>query len=200
MSTMASIDLKWSPDPMVFRDAIMEVDAALSHPEVAMALAGQEVLADIRERFMTETAPDGTPWQDWSEKYEEFALAFPNMGILRQTGALFEAATSEEALIVSGDSLFYDMNALPEYGEWHQTGLPDRTMKGGKPNPLPQRPFAGLSEQARTTIFVVFKEWFDGAIALFSTATGRVGMRHQMRGAGGRFMTRSTPLPVLRRR
>ena len=198
MSTVA-LDIHWTPDPSVFRDAILEVDAALAHPEIALALAAQEVSSDIRERFLSQTAPDGTPWKEWSENYEPIAIAYPNIAILRRTDELFEAATDTNAMIVSGDTLFFDLGSLPEYGEWHQEGR--QRIKGGN---LPARPFLGLSDEGRATIFAVFGEWFQNAIQLFHTSTGRIGMRHAMTGihpTTGKFgfIPRRTPLPTLRR-
>lgn len=195
------VDIHWSPDPIVFGEAILEVDEALDHVEIPLAFAAAEVGADIRHRFDTETGPDGMPWQKWSPNYEPKALAFPNIGILQRTGEMADDATSDRAMIVSGDTLWFDWDALPDYAPWHQEGLPDRRTKAGIPNPLPARPFAGLSEETRAVIFAIFADWFDRAIQIYETRTGRLGRRHVVQGihpltghAG--FVPRSVPMPV----
>jgi hypothetical protein len=152
--------------------------------------------ASVRERFETETDPSGEKWAPWSEQYRPIAEAYPNIGILRQSGELYEAATSTEAIVVTSDTVFYQTPLLPHYGLAHEQGLPDRE------NPLPQRSFLGLSDESRLVIFGVFGEWFDRAIELYPTSTGKIGMRHAIRGAGGLFVTRASVgrgrLPVLR--
>jgi phage gpG-like protein len=183
----------WNPDPVVLGDAIFAVDAALQNRALPLALAREQVQSDVRERFETETDPDGEPWQQWADSYADRAQ--DNAGILRKTDELYEAAISDEAVVISNDTVFYDSSVLPERGAWHQEGRPARKTKGGSPNPLPQRQFLGLSDAAVTVIFATFADWFDRAIMLYPTATGIIGRRHAMRGGGGMFVPRATPMP-----
>lgn len=195
------LTIEWTPDPIVFGDAIMAVDGALNQTRIPLEAAAREIGIDIRERFETETDPSGKPWKPWSPTYEEIALSFPNEGILRRFGFLYEDATSADAMIIAGDSLFFDETQIPEYGVWHQEGRPDRKTKGGKPNPLPARRFLGMTAQTRVFIFATFEEWFNNALELYTTTLGKLGRRHAMHGTHpvtGKqgFIPRSTALPM----
>jgi phage gpG-like protein len=189
------IRYEWEPDPIVFADAILTVDTALRNPAPALLMSKELAQEDIRERFLTETDPQGGKWQEWSERYAPIAEAFPNDGILRQTGELYDAATSDTAFIITQDTVFYQTD-MPERGMWHQEGRWDRKTKGGNPSPLPDRPFLGLTEETAQLIFVTFRDWFDHAIDLFETRTGRIGRRHSIRGPAGTFIPRAAPMPT----
>jgi hypothetical protein len=157
------------------------VAVALEDRVPPLVAASQEVQADIRYRFDTETDPQGEKWEEWSENYRPIAEAYPNIGILQRTGDLADVASSSEATIISHDTVFYQTSALPSYGLAHESGLEG----------LPQRSFLGLSDEASIKILGLFGEWFEGAISLYPTATGKVGARHSIRGATG-FVSRSS--------
>lgn len=204
---MSTVHIEWSPDPIVFGEAILEVEEALQHTEIPLALAMQEVQADIRERFETRTNPDGTKWDDWAESYEEYAISFPNMGILDQHGGGRDGSggylreDAENALVINGDTLFFDEGAIPERGIWHQEGRPSRKTKQGSPNPLPSRRFLGLTTESVIFIEAAFNDWFDNSIDIYETSTRRLGRRHArmgvhpMTGHKG-FIPRSAPMPM----
>lgn len=189
---MSIVLTEWVPDPVVLGRSMLAVADSLSDATLPLAKAAQVYREDIDDRFATETDPDGAPWQYWAESYVEYAENFPNTGILDQTSELREAATSGRATIISNDTLFYDTTVLPERGIWHQEGRPNRMTRGGKPNPLPQRRFLGLSAEAEALITLSFVDWFNDAIALYPTSTGLIGRRHSLRGAGGRFVPRES--------
>jgi hypothetical protein len=168
-------DFYWTPDPEVHARAFDRVALALANQTRPLVAAGEVTRADIQERFETETAPDGSAWQDWSESYKPIAEEFPNVGILHQTGDLMEAATSTESVMVRGDTVFYRTPFLPHFGLAHDAGLPDRK------NPLPQREFLGMSEEAAVLIYANFIDWFEGAISWYPTASGKIGRRHSFR-------------------
>lgn len=193
---MSTVAYTWKPDPVVFADAIITVEESLRDRSVPLLAAREFTQEDIRDRFETETDPDGVPWDKWAQSYKEYAENFPNIGILRQTGELYDAASSSAAFIINSDTVFYDSGYMPERGVWHQEGRPARTTRGGTANPLPARPFLGLSDSARLLIFATFADWFDRSIDLFVTARGRMGRRHSMRGDLGRFIPRSMPMPA----
>jgi len=193
------VHIEWTPDPIVFGRAILEVDKALNNTIVPMEWAAREMQMDIQERFETETDPDNQPWTDWSENYEEFAHNYPNIGILTQSAELAQAVTSDEAIIVNSHTVFFNENVMPERGYWHQYGAPDRKTKSGASNPLPERRFLGLTVQTRAYIFAMFEAWFDEAIQVYTTSLGRWGRRHAAQGVHpitGRhgFVPRSTPM------
>lgn len=193
---MSAVSYTWVPDPIVMAENVLEVERGLKNMQLPLRFAAEQTQADIREHFHTETDPDGTSWKDWAESYEKAAAG--NIGILRKSGDLYDDATSDRAMIVTNDSVFYDTSAMPERGIWHQEGRPDRKTKGGSPNPLPQRQFLGLSNEAQVLIFATFDDWFDGVTRLFTTSTGKTGRKHALQGVGSTghkgFIPRSSPM------
>jgi len=192
MSSVATpVSITWKPDPVVFRDAILDVAEALEDRSTLLLAARQYIQDDIREHFQTESDPDGMPWEPWADSYVGYAEEYPNVGILRQTNELYDEATSNRAFIISHDTVFYDSSVMPERGIWHQEGRANRTTKQGTPNPLPQRSFLGLSDESQALITLVAVDWFDRAIDLYETSTGRLGRRHRVRSVStGRFIPR----------
>ena len=180
-----SVSFYWEPDPSLYAASINAVAGALEDRTAPLVAASEQLQADIRERFETETAPDGTPWEEWSEAYRPYAESYPNTGILRQSGALYEVATASETVVIRQDTVFYRTNHLPSYGLAHQFGDP------GRKDALPARPFLGMSAQSETFIFAAFSEWFDRAIDLYVTPTGKIGRRHALQGPGG-FISRAS--------
>lgn len=193
---------KWEPDPMIYEDQLTRMAVYLEDRMPPLQAASIITQEDIRERFDTETDPYGDKWADWSPSYTPVAMgevpakkgepAFPNIGILQRTGELADAASSSRATRITKDTVFYETSTLPNYGLEHETGNPNRN--------LPQRAFLGLSDQARTVIFAAFADWFDGAMSLWVTPSGKVAMRHSLQGKGG-FVSRASigrgPLPKL---
>ena len=168
------ITFTWNPDPAVFANRFYAVADALEDRTIPLAAASETMQQDIRDRFLTETAPDGTPWESWSENYRPYAEAYPNQGILTQSGALQDAASSPEAMVVTKDTVFYQTTLLPHYGLAHDQGLEG----------LPKREFIGMSDEAAMIVMGEFSEWFDRSIDLYATSTGKIGRRHAIRGPG----------------
>jgi len=182
---MSSVTFTWEPDPSVYAASFRAVEAALEDQMAPLVAATRVVQTDIAERFATETSPDGTPWQPWADSYADVA-AVENVGILHKTGALEAAATSTEAMLIRGNTVFYQTGNLPSHGLAHESGQPDRSP------PLPQRQFLGMSEEAAALIYATYGEWFDRSIQLFVTASGKLSARHTLQGAGGLFVTRAS--------
>ena len=180
-----SVSFYWEPDPALYAASMNAVAAALENQTAPLVAASEVLQQDIIERFQTETAPDGSKWEEWSEAYRPYAESYPNIGILRQSGALYDVATSSETVTIRGDTVFYRTNHLPSYGLAHQFGDP------GRKYALPARPFLGMSAESETFIFAAFSEWFDRAIDLFVTPSGKIGKRHALQGEGG-FVTRAS--------
>jgi phage gpG-like protein len=194
----ATVTFEWIPDPKVYANKFMTVADALDNTRaVPLAAASEQMQAAIRDRFDTETDPEGVPWQEWSERYAPIAEAYSEIGkILQWTGELADAASSTEAMVVTNDTLFYQTPMLPSYGLAHDQGISDRGTKGGG---LPRRSFLGMDDNSALRIMGFFSEWFDRSIDLFITSTGKVAPRHRIRGEGSRFIPRSAvgrgPLP-----
>jgi phage gpG-like protein len=186
-----TVTFTWVPDPARIGASVEAVAAALEKTVVPIAASSKAIQADIRERFMTETDPSGTPWEPLSWKYimSGWAKTHPppyttrnrTGTTLKDTGQLMEAATSSEAQVVTNNTLFFQTKALPNYGLAHEAGLPDRE------HPLPQRSFLGMSDAAAAVVFGFFTEWFDQSISLYPTKLGKIGRRHAFRAIPGGF-------------
>jgi hypothetical protein len=155
------------------------VALALQDRSAPLHLAAREAEVGIHEAFITETAPDGTPWEPWADSYKSRAAL--NIGLLRQSDELYEVATSTRTTRVSHDTVFYDTSFLPHYGLAHESGLPNRKTR------LPQRSFLGLSDESQLLIYGQFVAWFEGALSFYPTASGKIGRRHSHRDESGLF-------------
>lgn len=212
----------WVPDPDVFASALIDVSEKLQDRTLPLMVASQTLRSDIIERFTTETDPAGRPWAPWSGfrysdqygsaqdrgtpgtafggSYHDYAIGYPNVGILRQDQDLFYDAVSEDRFRITSpqaamvQSLYYNANDLPSAGMAHQKGAPNRKTHSGSPNPLPQREFIGMSLGASIAIGETFGEWFDDSTSIFINASGKAQRR--WRGpAGGIRSSLGTFLP-----
>jgi hypothetical protein len=194
----SGFQFKWVPDPEVFADALDDMAARLADRTMPLMVASQEARIDMVEHFTSETDPSGSPWQQWSGsqyvtasgqqrqfrgeggyggRYADYALGYPNVGILRQDEDLFHSATSESRFRISHDSVYYSSDNLPSAGMAHQDGAPHRRTRSGSPNPLPKREFIGLSVEASASIQQTFGEWFDASTHIFINSKGRAQRR-----------------------
>lgn len=207
-----------SPSQVVGEFSAIEVDA-LSFEQASIALSQLAAYVDnvdlplravkriaqedMKERFETETAPDGSKWFELSPSYaekKEAAVGFAHP-ILTREGDLKEAATSEGAWSVSGESVWFSTADLPEYWAVHQFGSSDfgatyhatanpegeSSFTGGEQN-IPPRPFIGLSEKGEDRVLELFDIWFSNGLAKAtrSFAVSSVGTLH-VRTSLGRF-------------
>lgn len=201
---MSTVTFTWEPDPAVFARRFYAVAGALENRVAPLVAASEEMQASIRERFETETDPQGNEWKPLSDRYIKNGLRNPPWTTrskkgttLKDTFALMAKATSSKAIVITADSVFYETRALPNYGLAHEAGVPDRRI-GKVGNPLPKRSFLGMSDDAQTRVLGYFYEWFEEAIDLYVTSTGKIGARHAIQGEGG-FVSRASvgrePLP-----
>lgn len=105
---------------------------------------GEALLNSTRERFTTQTAPDGSPWAPLSDDYKKRKKKHPDLiltlnGYLR--GTLGYSATKDELRI--GTPMIY--------GAAHQFGRAEIN--------LPARPFLGLSDEDSTMILDALADW-----------------------------------------
>jgi phage gpG-like protein len=179
----------WSTNPIVIAEEINVAEQKLRRFRVPLNQARFVIAEDIQSHFTEQTDYNGLPWQEWSPEYE---TRQENLGeILQRTYALEYAASNPENYVVishsvsagayGGGEVALIGSNLPDYWIWHEEGSPGRYSPRG-PNPLPARPFAGLSEEAEATIYEIFDAYADGAL-IGTLATG------QPRGRGGRFAT-----------
>lgn len=107
--------------------------------------------------------------------------ALPEYGIWHQEGASRisagrgvsreEARKRDARFIGAGFDIFAGKGAAPEYGQSLHA------------NPLPARPFAGISVETQFAIIDIFDAWFSATVSLFVSGSGVV----QQRLPSGRF-------------
>lgn len=194
-------------DTLSFAQAEVAVSRLANYiDDVDLPLRGAERIAreDMKERFETETSPDGTHWFALDPEYarrKQAEMGFEHP-ILTRTKALREKATKASAWSISGESLWFSTADLPKYWRVHQEGSEGfgvtfhhigeenvlvRDSPEGSQN-LPPRPFIGLSEEAEGKILDLFDIWFSNGLeaATSSFALSSVGTLH-VRTPQGRF-------------
>jgi phage gpG-like protein len=203
---MATVTFTWAPNPAQLGASMEAVATALGTRLVPMKAASEAMQADIQERFTTETDPSGAAWKPLSWNYilsrwakshpPPYTTRRPTGTTLKDRGRLMAAATSSRAQIVTNNAVFYKTSGLPSYGLAHEFGLEERE------HPLPQRSFLGMSDASAASVLGLFAEWFEGAIMLYPTSTGKIAPRHAIRGGGPggtQFVSRSSvgkgPIP-----
>lgn len=198
---------EWVPEPSQEAQALARLSVALDDWEIPMTEARAIARESIRRRFETETDPYGNDWPALNDDYlEEKRMAGYPDNILVRTGDLERAAP--DGVFVTDREIMFDPTVLPFYGEYHQSGLPERA------NPLPQRMFVGIDEEAENEIEEYFVYWINRVtdlvykdapkfrphlpgISTVFTSTGLAGTFSgiaafgggtMVRGAGGRFI------------
>lgn len=124
------ITAEWHPDPEVMEAEIVSMANQFEDWSVPLQEGKQVMIESTRRRFQTETDPNDDPWQPLSDRYESIrARLGAGDGILKLTGDLEAAATSQEAWFVSSTAIFFRPDALPKnpedgvnYGMAHQDG------------------------------------------------------------------------------
>jgi phage gpG-like protein len=162
-------------DPNAAADAMLRLATYLEDTRVELEATKEILIRDTKNRFDTETDPDGTPWVPLNKEYLDSKLAkgYP-ADILVREDTLRSAATSDEAWIVEDDTLYFDPTTLPYYAGYQQRG----TEKG-----IPARPFVGVSEEGLIEITDLFDSWVDFGVdeVFVNPRTGTV-QSWQMRG------------------
>lgn len=194
-------------DALSFENASVALyELSLYVENIDLPLRGAKRIAreDMKDRFESEEAPDGTKWFELDPEYserKEQAVGFEHP-ILTRESHLKKAATSEEAWSISGESLFFNTSSLPEYWRVHQEGSEGfgvtfakildknvlvRSSPEGDQN-IPPRPFIGLSAEAEAKILELFDIWFSEGLEQASKrfAISSVGTLHA-RTPQGRF-------------
>ena len=113
----------------------------LSEP---LADAGEALMLIHRDRFDSQTDPDGVPWAPLSAKYQARKQRYPDQ-ILRYTGNLRDLLTYQ----VTPQTLYF--GTPMEYGAAHQFGYEKRN--------LPARPYLGLSTADEQQILEIFSDY-----------------------------------------
>lgn len=126
------------------RDGLRALETKLGDLRPVFRDIGEALLNSTRERFNTQTAPDGSPWAALSPGYKKRKKKHSDLiltlnGYLR--GTLNYRATRDELRV--GTPMIY--------GAAHQFGRPEIN--------LPARPFLGLSDDDTEMILDTLAEW-----------------------------------------
>ncbi|MBL8247705.1 MAG: phage virion morphogenesis protein [Candidatus Competibacter sp.] len=146
----ASLDLQLTISNAAEVKATFErLDAALADLTPAFQDIGEALLNRTRERFSTQTAPDGTPWAALSPDYAQRKKKNKDK-ILTLSGHLrgllnYQAGPCEVRI---GTPLIY--------GATHQFGAPERN--------IPARPFLGLSSADETELLDILQDHLRRAL------------------------------------
>lgn len=162
MSDTKFVKLEW--DDRAFQTSVRRFMELSGDPTELMADISEHLLQSTQDRFDTEIAPDGTPWQPL--RPSTLALK-KGPGILKETGNL-----SRDGLHADFGRDFAEIAATPPYAAAHQlgtdpfvilpkagkalrflggAGLPIHRRKVNHPG-LPARPFMGLSDEDQAII------------------------------------------------
>lgn len=134
-------------DDREIRDGLRALEDRLGNLRPFFLDIGEALLNSTRERFTTQTDPDGRRWADYaplSDAYKKRKKKHPDLiltlnGYLR--GTLNYSATKDELRI--GTPMIY--------GAAHQFGRPEIN--------LPARPFLGLSDEDHAMILDALGDW-----------------------------------------
>ncbi|MCX4025051.1 phage virion morphogenesis protein [Endozoicomonas sp. SM1973] len=134
--------------------------------DVLGALAEDQIRRRIEEE---QTAPDGTPWPEWSSGYS--TTRHSNQGLLQSEGHLLDSIN----YVVGIDDVTVETNLL--YAAIHQYGGIIKPKNGrflafqlgsqtvfAKEVTIPARPFMGLSDDNQDEIEQVLVDWVESLV------------------------------------
>jgi hypothetical protein len=184
----ARLDFEWvenTPEEISYDLALLE---GYFENRQALTEALKEMLeSDMAMKFETETDPSGSPWQPLKEPAKD------QVGILRLTEDMFNAATSESAWSATPQGVFFDTGMLPPYWAFHEQ--PD-----GGAHRIPKREFIGPSMEAQAKAASIAGMWLDSiieAVAAPSMFTPASGMFNPLATRGA--VTRGTSVGIVTR-
>ena len=137
---------------------------SIERPESLLAELGEYGLRTTRERFKSQTAPDGTAWAALQPWYKKEKSQNKNR-ILTQRGFLRGQLVSQ---VVNGKSVEIGSNLI--YSAVHQFGATITPTRGrflrfnghvAKSVTIPARPYLGLSDEDRNEIVERTLEWMQ---------------------------------------
>jgi len=169
----------WQPgnDPETVSAELIQLANASDDWTVPLMEAKQAVIYDTEQHFAREEDPEGDDWEPLNEEYlhskTKTESEHPNE-ILKLTGEMYNAATSQDSWIVTDREIVFNAEHLPFYGAAHQEGAysakrirrkaaehgVQTALKLGKG--LPRREFIGISDECADEIQVIFGRWIDG--------------------------------------
>jgi phage virion morphogenesis protein len=126
--------------------ALERLFARMEDPAPALRDIGETLLNSHRRRFEEGIAPDGTPWVPLSPAYQRR-----------------KKKNQDKILVLDGHLEMLNYDVKPDglelgtnriYGATHQFGAPERN--------IPARSFLGLSDDDRTDVLEILREYLRG--------------------------------------
>lgn len=121
----------WKPDPLAMEADIIKIADSFDNWAVPLQETRELLIEDTREHFKQERDPDGRKWIPLEAEYAlEKQKAVGEMPILQREGRLYEAATSEEAWLITEDAVVFNPEVLPTNDEGHNYGAINQAGSG----------------------------------------------------------------------
>lgn len=144
---MAGTHLHVAVDDAAVRRALERLMRRGSKPSDALKDAGEALINSHRERFRSQQAPDGSPWEPLSKKYQARKRRNKNK-ILVLDGHMGTQFSYKQA----GNDLKFGTNRVQAAAQHF----------GRKEINLPARPFLGLSDDDRKEVMRIFESHIRG--------------------------------------
>ena len=177
----SGLEFHWFPNPLVVAEDIKAGAFAVNNLEIPMELS----IVPAGDAMTRTFGEEGPGWAAWAESYAPFALAYPNVGILWQTGDLLGSVADEANFVVTPRTLSWTGATSPDYWRFHEEGT----------SKMPARKFVGLDEIAIAEIYAIFGEYLDGIVSEMAGhgfTHAPTGRGSTIRGPGGRFAPMNT--------
>jgi phage gpG-like protein len=175
------LNFEWEyPEPPVIAYKLAQLEAYLENTTPLMEGAKKVLQVDMAQKFEDESDPMGVPWAELKQPAPE------QVGILRLTTDMYEAAISDEAWDVTPAAVYFETGVLPGYWVYHE-----QPEGGGQGQRIPQREFVGPTFEAQGEIEALGIGWLEIGVAR-AASTGGLGGRGMSRSSLGSF-TPSTP-------
>lgn len=145
-----AIHLTWEyPKPALVNYQLTKLEWAWEDP-LALAIELKWLAAeDVEERFLSETDPEGSHWEELVRPAKD------QVGILRLTEKMFEAASNPRNFQATGEGVFFNTSNLPRYWAFHEQP------EGEFGQRIPRRAFVGVSREFQDKMLVVAENWLD---------------------------------------
>lgn len=176
---------------------LIELSEYIEDTSAPLRAAKQIAKAEMRNRFQTDTAPDGTPWKPLTfetieRKKRSPTLATRPSDILSHTRTMERAAYGEESYQIVDNAVIFTTAHLPDYWSVHEYGTgriekftvrnpltrelktTDIQMGEGSGGSTPQRPFIGLGLKGEEQIINMFEMWYEHGVDMVITPMGFV--------------------------
>ncbi len=138
----ASLDIR--VDDADLRRGLRALEAKLGDLTPFFLDIGEALLNSTRERFRSQTAPDGSPWAALTDDYR--ARKKKNASLILTLNGYLRGRLGYQA---GKDRLRVGTPMI--YGATHQFGRPEKN--------IPARPFLGLSEDDTAMIQDALRDW-----------------------------------------